>query len=86
MLSAEDRDVMRRAERLYDERLRDQLEKTHMDAFVVIVPDSGDYFLGDTISEAAAAARAAHPGRPGHIMRVGNRTAVHIGGSCERHS
>jgi hypothetical protein len=79
MLSPEDREVMLRAERLYDERFRTNLEKTHMDAFVVIEPESGEYFLGDTLSEAAAAARKAHPGRRGHIMRVGHRAAVHMG-------
>jgi hypothetical protein len=85
MLPAEDHDVMVRAERLYEERFKDRLEKTNMNAFVVIVPDSGDYFIGDTISEAAAAARAAHPGRPGHIIRVGHPTAVHIGATFKRH-
>jgi len=84
MLSERDRDVMARAERLYEARFKNQLEKTNLNAFVVIVPDSEDYFLGDSISEAATAARAAHPGCPGHIIRVGHPTAVHIRGSFER--
>lgn len=79
MLSTEDRDVMIRAERIYEERLKGDLEKGHMHDYVVIEPESGDYFLGKTLSEAAAAARAAHPGRRGHIMRVGHRAAIHIG-------
>lgn len=79
MLTPQDRDVMQRAERLYEERLKAELEKTHLHAFVVIEPQSGDYFLGQTLGEAAEAARAAHPGRPAHIMRVGHRAAIHMG-------
>jgi hypothetical protein len=51
-----------------------------MDEFVVIEPDSGDYFLGKTMSEASAAARTAHPDRRGYIVRVGHRAAIHMGG------
>jgi hypothetical protein len=53
-----------------------------MHAYVVIEPESGDYFLGQTVAEATAQARAAHPGRRGHIMRVGHRAAFHMGGAA----
>lgn len=81
MVSAESHAIIEKAERLYQERLRAELEKDHMDEYVVIEPESGDYFLGQTLSEATSAARAAHPGRRGHIMRVGHRAAFHIGGA-----
>lgn len=72
-------ELARRAEELYEQRLKALLEATHLNEFVAIEPDSGDYFLGSTLSEAAQGLRKAHPGRRGFIMRVGHRAAVHIG-------
>ncbi len=78
MVSSEERDMIRQAEALYEERFKADLEQDHMHAYVVVEPDSGDYFLGRTMSEASAAAFAAHPGRRGFLMRVGHRAAVDL--------
>jgi hypothetical protein len=67
------------AERIYKQRLRATLEKTHPGMFVAIEPTSGDHFLGQTLSEAGAAARKAHPENPSYIIRIGQKAAVHIG-------
>jgi hypothetical protein len=71
-----------RAERIYEERFRVGLERSHLHAFVAIEPDSGEYFLGRTLSEAAAAARAKYPDRPCGILRVGHEATVHIGAAA----
>jgi hypothetical protein len=71
--------LVRRAEDIYASRLRALLEPDHMDEFVAIEPESGDYFLGKTLSEAAGAARRTHPGRLTHAMRVGHKAALHFG-------
>ena len=68
-----------RAERIYQERLRTDLERTHLNSFVAIEPESGDFFLGRTLSEASAAASAAHPDRRSCVLRVGHSVALHIG-------
>ena len=68
-----------RAEKIYVERLKTRLEKSHHGMFVAVEPNSGDYFLGATLREAGAAARKAHPGNPAFIMRIGHKAAVHIG-------
>ena len=67
------------AEEIYSTRLRAILELGQMDRFVAIEPESGDYFLGDTLSEAMGAARRAHPARLAHAMRVGHSAALHFG-------
>ena len=72
-------ELVRRAEEVYAEKLRDVLEPDHVDEFVAIEPDSGDYFLGKTLSEATQAARKSHPDRLTHAMRVGHRAALHFG-------
>ncbi len=72
-------DLYERAERFYQERLRADLERAHLDSFVAIEPESGTFFLGRTLSEASAAASAAHPDRRCCVLRVGHSVALHIG-------
>ena len=72
-------EFVRRAEELYAGKLRSVLEPEHIDELVVIEPESGDYFLGKTLSEATRAARKSHPDRLTHAMRVGHRAALHFG-------
>ncbi|MBI3862229.1 MAG: hypothetical protein HY290_10075 [Planctomycetia bacterium] len=73
--------VAQNAERIYQSKLRDVLERTHIDEFVAIEPESGDYFLGRTLSQAIGAARKAHPTRLAHAIRVGHKAALHFGAS-----
>jgi len=80
MISEKTADVAQRATAIYEEKLRSHLESRSLHAFVAIEPDSGDYFLGQTLSEAMQASRKAHPDRLTFGMRVGHTTAVHIGG------
>ena len=72
-------DVASEAKLIYEDRLRAMLEREHRDEFVAIEPISGDYFLGATLSEAIGAARAKHPQRLAHAMRVGHPAAIHFG-------
>ncbi len=79
MVSAETKSVIDRAKNIYADKLKDELESNHMDRFVAIEPESGDFFLGDTFDEAVKAARAKHPSRLSHTIRIGHRAAFHIG-------
>jgi hypothetical protein len=67
------------ARRIYEERLRATLEESHMNEFVAIEPISGEYFLGDTLSEAIGASRVKYPDRLAHALRVGHKAAIHLG-------
>ena len=79
MTEAEVQEFVRRAEDVYNSRLRSVLEPGHVDEFVAIEPESGEYFLGSTLSEAMAAAHRAYPDRLAHAMRVGHKAALHFG-------
>lgn len=72
-------DLVEKAEAIYESRLQRILEPSHEDDFVAIEPESGDYFLGKTLSDAAQAARAAYPTRLTHVMRIGHKAAIHLG-------
>jgi hypothetical protein len=79
MTAKEVDEFIRRAEQLYAARLQAVLEPDHLDEFVAIEPDSGEYFLGKTLSDAMGAARRSHPDRLAHAMRIGHRAALHFG-------
>ena len=79
MTESDVNEFVHRAETIYASRLRAILEPAHLDEFVAIEPESGDYFLGKTLNEATRAARQAHPDRLTHAMRVGHRVALHFG-------
>ena len=72
-------ELLRQAERVYEERLKNELERTHLNSFVAIEPDSGDFFLGETLSEASQAARAVYDPSQYCVLRVGHKTTVHMG-------
>ena len=59
--------------------MRNTLEAEHRDRFVAIEPESGDYFLADSLDAAVRAARSAHPSRLTHTIRIGHEAAFHIG-------
>lgn len=79
MTATELDEFVRKAEEIYATRLRSELEPEHIDEFVAIEPESGDYFLGKTLSEAMGAAHRSYPGRLAHAMRVGYKAALHFG-------
>jgi len=79
MVPAETKSVIDRAKRVYADQLQASLESEHMDRFVAIEPESGEYFLGDTFDEAVKAATTKYPSRLSHTIRVGHRAAFHIG-------
>lgn len=68
--------VAREARRIYEERLRTDLEVGHIHKFVAIEPISGEYFLGNTLSEAIGASRTKYPDRMAHVIQVGHRAAI----------
>ena len=76
-------ELLRRAEEIYRRRWKDVLEHAHRDSFVAIEPDSEEYFLGRTLSEASAAAAAVYPERRTAVLRVGHSVTVEIG-ACVR--
>jgi hypothetical protein len=79
MVSSHTLAVGQKAKAIYETRLRAQLEASHANQFVAIEPESGEYFLGSTLSTAIQAARRAFPDRISFVLRVGHDTAVHLG-------
>jgi hypothetical protein len=52
-------------------RIRERLEPEHKGEIVAIEVDSGEYFLGRTVTEATSEARRKHPDKVFYFVRVG---------------
>lgn len=61
------------------EKLKSQLEAEHLNSFVAVEPISGEFFVGDTMSEAIGDSRRKYPDRLVHTFRIGHAAAVHFG-------
>ena len=57
------------------ELLKNQLEAEHLNRFVAIEPISGEFFVGDTKSEAIGDSRRTYPDRLIHTFRIGHAAA-----------
>jgi hypothetical protein len=68
-------DLVESGQRLYDERLRELLEPLQVGRYVVIEPLSGNYFLGNTGTEALLEARRVLPEAMFYLARVGYSAA-----------
>ena len=74
------RERSRRADVLY-ERLREQLEKEHLDEIVAIEPDSGEYLVGKDRREVEKKARVKYPDKIFFRRRIGpNPAVIHLPG------
>jgi hypothetical protein len=60
-------------------QLKESLLPEHEHHFVSIEPESREFFIGETISDAIAKARQKYPNRLVHTFRLGHAAAVHFG-------
>jgi hypothetical protein len=72
-----DRDrFVARGERIYRQKYKKRLEKTAKGKVIAIEVESGDAFVGDSVSDAAMKALEEYPDQIFYFIRVGAR-AVH---------
>ena len=76
MQKTKENSLVSQAKQLYASQLKALLEPEHQGEYLAIEPDSGDYYLGGTISEAYEKAAVHHPGRKFFLIRVGHRAAI----------
>lgn len=65
--------------RVIFDRIKASLEATSPNKFVAVEPISGEFFLGETLSDAIGSSRRQHPDRLAHAFRVGHKATVHFG-------
>ncbi len=69
------------AKKVYEEKLKVQLEQDHFGEVIAVEPESGDYVLGKTLGDVDRACCERFGQKPVHTFRVGGGGAVKIGGS-----
>jgi hypothetical protein len=74
-------DLLQRGMKLYEERLKSELEPEHDGEMLAVEVECGDYFLGRTATEAYRKAKAKHPGAEFAFLRVGAKAAFFVGAS-----
>jgi len=74
------KDRIKKANQIYDDQLRNKLERHHQGKIVAIEIDSGDYFLGRNEIEAYDEGTKKYPEKTFVYKRVGYK-ATHFVGS-----
>ena len=69
-------DLADKARAIYEKKLRKMLEPKYKGKIVAVEVSSGDWFLGETVVEAALKAKEKYPDKLVHFIRIGFR-AVH---------
>jgi hypothetical protein len=83
LLSSEE--VALRAEKLYEERIRQEVEREeNIGKMVIIDIETGEYGVDETGLESAKYLRQKNPNGRFFGIRIGYNVAVAIGGSMER--
>ena len=65
---------------IYNKSLKRILEPKSKGKFVAIEVESGEYFLGSTITDAVTKAERKHPTKLFYVMRVGYKATVSLRG------
>lgn len=74
--------VAEQAKQVYESDLRATCESQHFNRFIAIEPISRAHFIADQFVDAALAASQAYPDRETFVIRIGHKTAFHLG-RCE---
>jgi len=69
-------EIVEKGQRIY-ETIKDKLEPEHKGEIVAIEPDTGDYFLGQSVIEAIEKGREKYPDSVFHVIRIGY-PVVHV--------
>jgi len=69
--------LVAQGEALYQQRLKSQLDPTYHGQIVAIEVESGDYFIGKSVTEAARKAKEKHPEKVFYFVKIGF-PAVHV--------
>lgn len=76
MQKTENGQLVKKGKQLYETKLRRLLEPEHKGEYIAVEPESGDYYLGRTMSETYEKAAEEHPDKKFFLARVGYKAAL----------
>ena len=65
-------EIERKGQEIYEQKLKEQLEKEHLGKYVAIDIETEEYFLGETLDEALTLARNKYPNKIFHSIKIGS--------------
>lgn len=73
------KEMAEKGQKIYEQKYRKKLEKSHRDRFVAIDVFTEQSYLGDTPGEATEAAQEASQSGFFHLIRIGHNGVYHMG-------
>ena len=74
-----DKNVCQRARAVYDEHIRHLVEPQHVDKFIAVEPDTGEFDFDADLSKASSKLIERRPGSKTCILRIGHKAAINMG-------
>jgi hypothetical protein len=71
-------DITKQGEEIYQYKLKKKLEPKFMGSFVVIDPETEDYFIASDPMEANKKALKKHPNKIFYLKKIGFKTTYHL--------
>ena len=71
--------VCQRARAVYQERIRPLVEPQHVDKFIAIEPDTGEFAFDEDLSTASRKLKERRPDSQTCILRIGHKAAIRMG-------
>ncbi|MCX5795321.1 MAG: hypothetical protein NTY77_07510 [Elusimicrobia bacterium] len=70
---------VKKAEAIYESKLRSELGLRYAGQYIAIDPDTEEYFIGSSVREACLQGSQKHPGRKLVCLRVGHLATRFVG-------
>lgn len=77
-------DVEKKGQLIYEQKLKDKLERKHFGKYVAIEVHSGGYFIGDSVDAALTLARKKYPNKIFHSIKIGSEGIFKASGFFSR--
>ena len=71
-----DKNVCQRARAVYEDRIRQLVEKDHMHDYIAIEPDTGEYEISAGFGEALSTLKDRRPNAVSCLLRIGHKAAI----------
>ena len=71
--------VAEMGEKIYQNKLKDKLEKDYLGKFAAIDVESEDHFVADTAEDALAKAKAKYPNKVFYLVKIGSAGVFKLG-------
>ncbi len=79
-------EVEKKGQEIYEQKLKDKLEKESLGEYVAIDVETEEYFLGESLEDALNKAREKYPNKIFHSIKIGSTGVFTASGLLDRSS